>query len=1216
MTVDLEAIARRGRCDVSMLRSALPLIEQGYTPPFLARYRRDELAGVDEASLWGLAHALHAERATAERREELQKAWEQTSLADPALGHAIRKCNSKRMLDRLARRLKAELAEQGTPSAKLAVRVMNPQRGDADDLLELAKAIDGVEDADAAVAGLDDAIARRLTGDPRIMGAAVRWLAKNARIHIATISDPHTSGADDDDDSSGDDQDAHGSDDHDTSMSDDPNDAFGEIEGSAVPKSQPAVSETAADANVAVAEEAVVAEEAAVAAQEETVVAEETVVVESAGEAETAAVADESTPTSETPSEPAASEPVAVDAAVTDVAVTDPAPAKSTKSAGKKPAKKAPAVAKKPKRVSPRQRRRRWLISVLQPLAGKRIPASKLGSFQILMLSRALRSHVAQCAFEYDAAKLVAEVQQAALGLSRTHGERLSRIVIEHEANIREAAEAAWWDELQEQASARLVTIAGDHLRDVINRGGVEAKVVMSIDAVGPRTAATSIVAADGRILHSEDLPCQLSAALRAQAVSRMGELIHAHGVDLIVISNGPARRASMVAVGDLLAQSPEKSLRWTLADRSGADAYAGSSTADQEMRTTPRRFRAAAWLAFSVLAPGQAFAKVDPLKLRLVSFQRELAEEALAECLDDVMASGASRGGVDANAVPTPWLARLPGMNRELAEQLDARRRTALFSSREDIETSVNWTSQVESRQALAFLRVFGSSETLDGTLIHPEDYALAKKLATALEVELPPSTPPGYQPPNYTVEEKQAAVESVAEVAAEPTDESDESETSSFAEELLNNVDGATATVDEASVDVTAEQESVVAEDVVEPVAEEVVAEDDASSVTEPEAPAPQPVAEESKPVEIAVVRRPKPEKALVDKRIKEWQIGQKRTYQIVNCLCDPFGEVDFGGAPPAVLSSMPSLTALKPGDQVIGVIVGVMPFGVFVELAPDCSGLIHVSKVSESYVEDLHEAVQVGDVITTWVSRIDEKRRRVALSAISPEREAELEQQRNHSRDDRGRDRAPRPPRSGGERAGGERASGERAGGERAGGERAGGGRADSQARPDTRVGQSGGGRPERSGGRPAGGQQGGGAGRGDSRGGGRSDSRGPRSRDDRDGRGGGRGGRAKQPESYRVESTQPKSAPISEAMEKGAEPLRSFGDLLQFYSKKETPEPKTVKPKAEAATKQVEATDQPVSDVNVDSTPAPDNASAENASVVSEASEATTSTDSAS
>ncbi len=1237
MTVDLEAIARRGRCDTASLRAALPLIEQGYTPPFLARYRRDELSGVDEASLWNLAHALHAEKSTSQRRDELHQAWEQTTLADPALGQAIRKGNSKRMLDRLARRLKAEIAEQVTPSSRLAVRVMNPNRGDADDLLALAQSIEGIEDAESAVAGLDDAIARRLAGDPRITGAAVRWLAKNARIHIASISDPHVSGGDDDDshaekespeaanqaeDSASDD---HHDDDHHDDASD-THDAHADSDsdsGSSIPKSATSIASSiaappaettgatttdAADNDVSPSAEITTATDAAATA-EPTVAAE--ILAAEIAVAETGATdsptdstaAPEATSAETVSAESSASQPPAVETpagaetpSVDSAAAgnADAKPAKATKAAKKK-ASKPMAAPKKPKRVSPRQRRRRWLISVLQPLAGKRIPASKLGSFQILMLSRALRSQVAQCAFEYDASKLVAEVQQTALAMSRTHGERLSQIVLQHEADIREAAEAAWWDELQEQASTRLVAIAGDHLRQVISRGGVEAKVVMSIDAVGPRTAATSIVAADGRILHSEDLPCQLSAALRAQAVSRMGELIHTYGVDLIVISNGPARRASMVAVGDLLAQSPEKSLRWTLADRSGADAYAGSGTADQEMRTTPRRFRAAAWLAFSVLTPGQAFAKVDPLKLRLVSFQRELAEEALAETLDDVMASSASRGGVDANSAPLPWLGRLPGMTRSIAEQVDTRRRTSLFASRAELENSVDWPSQVEARQAIAFLRVFGSDEPLDGTLIHPDDYALAHKLATTLEVELPPNSPPGYQTPNYQVAEKSGAAEiasvqksteatSPAPDAIAQSDESSESgsaETASADAPTTDDVAGSgepssseSSSSDVAveiapTTDVSAESSSAAAD--AEPSESPVEVDDTFGAEKSEQAPAAETPAEPasaSPAVEVAstVVRRPKPEKAKVDKLIKEWQIGPKRTYQIVNWLCDPFGEPEAGGEPPAVLSSMPSLATLKPGDQVIGVIVGVMPFGVFVELAPDCSGLIHVSKVSESYVEDLHEAVQVGDVITTWVSRIDEKRRRVALSAVSPEREAELEHHR-HQRDDRSRDRGPRPPRGGDRPAGAARPdSAGHAADSRA--PQAGGGRG---ANPRGDAARRGGGRsdsaPNKEGARGGGGGGTGGGGRGDSRGGGggRGDSRGPRSRDNRDSRG---GGRKREPESYRVESTAPKSTPISEAMEKGAEPLRSFGDLLQFYSKKDTPAAKPeVTPKAE-------------------------------------------------
>ena len=89
----------------------------------------------------------------------------------------------------------------------------------------------------------------------------------------------------------------------------------------------------------------------------------------------------------------------------------------------------------------------------------------------------------------------------------------LAEIVLANEAVIREAAEAVWWDDLHERASARLVGITAEHLRRHVNRGAVETKVVMAIDAVGPRTAATSI-AADGRLLHKED-HCQLSSATR-----------------------------------------------------------------------------------------------------------------------------------------------------------------------------------------------------------------------------------------------------------------------------------------------------------------------------------------------------------------------------------------------------------------------------------------------------------------------------------------------------------------------------------------------------------------------------------------------------------------------------------------------------------------------------------------------------------------------------
>src|SRR5690606_27520514 len=139
--------------------------------------------------------------------------------------------------------------------------------------------------------------------------------------------------------------------------------------------------------------------------------------------------------------------------------------------------------------------------------------------------------------------------------------------------------------------------------------------------------------------------------------------------------------------------------IRWTIAERSGADAYASGEQADREMRVTPRRFRAAAWLAFSLLKPAWALAKVDPLKLRLSAAQRELPEELLAPALHDVMSSAVSRGGLDVNSATIDSLSQLPGVTRKVAEAIDRERRKSLFTSREQLLALEEWPDEMHGR-------------------------------------------------------------------------------------------------------------------------------------------------------------------------------------------------------------------------------------------------------------------------------------------------------------------------------------------------------------------------------------------------------------------------------------------------------------------------------------------------------------------------------------
>lgn len=51
---------------------------------------------------------------------------------------------------------------------------------------------------------------------------------------------------------------------------------------------------------------------------------------------------------------------------------------------------------------------------------------------------------------------------------------------------------------------------------------------------------------------------------------------------------------------------------------------------------------------------------------------------------------------------------------------------------------------------------------------------------------------------------------------------------------------------------------------------------------------------------------------------------------------------------------------------GELVSGVVTGVQPYGAFVQIDYDNSGLVHISEISDRFVKDVASFVQVGEVI----------------------------------------------------------------------------------------------------------------------------------------------------------------------------------------------------------------------------------------------------------
>lgn len=63
-----------------------------------------------------------------------------------------------------------------------------------------------------------------------------------------------------------------------------------------------------------------------------------------------------------------------------------------------------------------------------------------------------------------------------------------------------------------------------------------------------------------------------------------------------------------------------------------------------------------------------------------------------------------------------------------------------------------------------------------------------------------------------------------------------------------------------------------------------------------------------------------------------------------------------------------------SLEKGSIVEGKVTGVMPFGAFVSLPDNKSGLVHISEITKEYVKDINDYIKQGDMVKVKVLDVD--------------------------------------------------------------------------------------------------------------------------------------------------------------------------------------------------------------------------------------------------
>lgn len=122
-------------------------------------------------------------------------------------------------------------------------------------------------------------------------------------------------------------------------------------------------------------------------------------------------------------------------------------------------------------------------------------------------------------------------------------------------------------------------------------------------------------------------------------------------------------------------------------------------------------------------------------------------------------------------------------------------------------------------------------------------------------------------------------------------------------------------------------------------------------------------------------------------IEKYSKENNIDTFTLEDIIKCLKQPNRDFRDDFEKPLLKSDILDIKDLKVGMELQGTVRNVVDFGAFIDIGLHDDGLAHISKLTKEYIKHPLEVLNVGDIVTCYVDKIDMERQKVNLTLINP-------------------------------------------------------------------------------------------------------------------------------------------------------------------------------------------------------------------------------------
>jgi uncharacterized protein len=183
----IRQIAAELKVQPGQVQSAVNLLDGGATVPFIARYRKEATAGLDDIQLRELEQRLGYLRELQERREAVLKSIEEQDKLTPQLRSAIEAAPTKQELEDLylpykpRRRTKGQIAREAGIEPLADLLFADPTRVPADEARAFVQAHKGEGGEDfttvgAVLDGVRDILSERWAEQPVLVQGLREWL--------------------------------------------------------------------------------------------------------------------------------------------------------------------------------------------------------------------------------------------------------------------------------------------------------------------------------------------------------------------------------------------------------------------------------------------------------------------------------------------------------------------------------------------------------------------------------------------------------------------------------------------------------------------------------------------------------------------------------------------------------------------------------------------------------------------------------------------------------------------------------------------------------------------------------------------------------------------------------------------------------------------------------------------------------------------------------